>query len=112
MRYIGIDVHRDFCEVCVRDERGGESRRRVATRPAELERFAAELGAEDYVALEVSGPTGAVARILEPRVGRVVVVSPRRLGQSGGPGQERPGRCPHARAPAGGGRPHRGVDAG
>lgn len=81
MRYIGIDVHRDFCEVCVRDEGGGESRRRVATRPAELEGFAAELGDDDYVALEVSGPTAAVARILEPRVGRVVVVSPRRLGE-------------------------------
>lgn len=61
--YIGIDVHRDFCEVCVRDERGGESRRRVATRPAELEALAAELGGDDYVALEVSGPTNPIGPV-------------------------------------------------
>jgi hypothetical protein len=48
VRHIGIDVHSDFCEVCGRDEGGAESRRRIATRPAQLERFAAGLRTDDF----------------------------------------------------------------
>lgn len=40
MRFIGIDVHRDFCELCTLVGGGEEQRRRVATRPAELDAFA------------------------------------------------------------------------
>ena len=84
MRFIGIDVHRDFCEVCVliRDS-GEEQRRRVATRPAELEAFAGELDRDDVVALETSSPATAVARVLEPAAGRVLVIDPRRLVRAG-----------------------------
>jgi len=38
--------------------------------------FAQSLGADDRVALEVSGGAWEIARILEPHVERVVVVSP------------------------------------
>src|SRR6266540_5037 len=63
MRFIGIDVHRDFCEMCVlAGDSGEEQRRRVATRPAELEAFARELDRSDVVALETSSPATAVAR--------------------------------------------------
>jgi transposase len=82
MRFIGIDVHRDFCEVCILVV-GEEQRRRVATRPAELEAFARELGGDDLVALETSGPATAVARVLEQRVDRVLVIDPRRLVRAG-----------------------------
>jgi transposase len=84
MRFIGIDVHRDFCEVCVLDRVSGEEqRRRVATRPAELEVFAHELEQDDVVALETSSPATAVARALEPYAGRVLVIDPRRLVRAG-----------------------------
>jgi transposase len=84
MRFIGIDVHRDFCEVCVLvGDTGEEQRRRVATRPAELEAFARELGRDDVVALETSSPATAVARVLEPHAGRVVVIDPRGLVRAG-----------------------------
>lgn len=84
MRFIGIDVHRDFCEVCMlAGDSGEEQRRRVATRRAELEAFARELGRDDVVALETSGPATAVARVLEPHAGRVVVIDPRRLVRGG-----------------------------
>lgn len=84
MRFIGIDVHRDFCEVCVLDRVSGEvERRRVATRPAELEAFARELDRDDVVALETSSPATAVARVLEPHAGRVQVIDPRRLVRAG-----------------------------
>jgi transposase len=84
MRFIGIDVHRDFCEVCVLDRGSGElQRRRVPTRPDELEAFAGELDREDVVALETSSPATAVARVLEPHAGRVMVIDPRRLVRAG-----------------------------
>jgi transposase len=83
MQFIGIDVHRDFCEVCVLAGSGAEQRRRVATRPVELEAFARELDRDDVVALETSGPATAVARVLEPYAGRVVVIDPRGLVRAG-----------------------------
>jgi transposase len=49
---------------------------RVATTPERLELFARSLGANDRVALEVTGSAWEITRILEPHVARVVVVSP------------------------------------
>src|SRR6266511_2373660 len=62
MRFIGLDVHRDFCEVAISD--GGKARRagRVASRPAELELFARSLGSDDRVVLEATGNALAIAR--------------------------------------------------
>lgn len=84
MRFIGIDVHRDFCEVCLLVRATGEiERRRIETRPAELEAFAHELDEDDVVALETSNPATAVAGVLEPHAGRVLVIDPRRLVRAG-----------------------------
>jgi transposase len=75
-RSIGLDVHRDFCEVAIAQDGQVRSAGRVATTPERLELFAASLDPRDRVALEVSGGTWEVARILEGHVARVVVVSP------------------------------------
>ncbi len=75
-RAIGLDVHRDFCEVAICEEGAVRSAGRVETTPERLELFAQSLGADDRVALEVTGGAWEIARILEPHVGRVVVVSP------------------------------------
>src|SRR6266498_3856067 len=89
MRFIGIDVHRDFCEMCVlAGDSGEEQRRRVATRPAELEAFARELDRSDVVALETSSPATAVARVLEPYAGRVMVIDARTLARLPKPARE------------------------
>jgi transposase len=79
MRAIGIDVHRDFCEVAVSE--GGQLRSagRVPSTPCDLELLGASLAADDVVALEATGNALAIARILEPHVGRVVVASAREL---------------------------------
>ena len=55
MRFIGLDVHRDFCEVAIVE--AGELRLagRVRTEPAALAPFAQSLGGADEVALEVTG---------------------------------------------------------
>jgi transposase len=76
MRSVGLDVHRDFCEVAILDSCGGRARGRVASTPQDLELFAGSLAPEDRVALEVTGNAWEIARILEPHVARVVVVSP------------------------------------
>jgi transposase len=75
-RAIGLDVHRDFCEVAICEAGVVRSAGRVETTPERLELFAQSLGADDRVALEVTGGAWEIARILEPHVGRVVVVSP------------------------------------
>jgi transposase len=75
-RAIGLDVHRDVCEVAIVEDGVLRSAGRVATTPARLELFARSLGANDRVALEVSGGASEITRTLEPHVRRVVVVSP------------------------------------
>ncbi len=79
MRFIGLDVHRDFCEVAISG--GGKARRagRVAARPAELELFAQSLAADDRVVLEATGNALAIARILAPHVGEVVMAHSRKV---------------------------------
>src|SRR4051794_1184760 len=76
VRAIGLDVHRDFCEVAICE--GGEVRSagRVAARPDALALFAQSLTSEDQVVLEVTGNAWEIARIIEPHVKRVIVVSP------------------------------------
>jgi transposase len=77
MRFIALDVRRDFCEVAIAE--GGRVRRagRVETSPATLELFARSLAADDEVVLEATGNALAIARIIEPHVGRVVLANPK-----------------------------------
>jgi transposase len=71
-----LDVHLDFCEVAIAESGVVRSAGRIATTPEQLELFAASLDPRDRVALEVTGNAWEIARIIEPRVARVVVVSP------------------------------------
>jgi transposase len=79
VRFIGLDVHRDFCEVAIAD--GGQIRSagRIATRVQTLELFARSLAGDDAVALEATSGTAKIVRVLEPHVGRVVVANTRKL---------------------------------
>jgi transposase len=79
MRSIALDVHRDFCEVAIKDESGLRLAGRVKTSPEELERFAQSLAPDDQVALEATGPALQIARILQPHVGQVVIANTRKL---------------------------------
>ncbi len=76
MRDIGLDVHRDFCEVAISEAGEVRSAGRIETTPEALELFAGSLGRDDRVALEVTGNAWEIARIIEPHVERVIVVSP------------------------------------
>jgi transposase len=75
-RAIGLDVHRDFCVVAICEDGKVRSAGRVPSTPDGLMMLAASLAPSDRVALEVTGSCWEVARILDPHVNRVVVVSP------------------------------------
>ena len=75
-RAIGLDVHRDFWVVAVCEDGRVRSGARVPSTPEGLTLLAQSLGRSDRVALEVTGSCWEVARIREPHVDRVVVVSP------------------------------------
>jgi hypothetical protein len=75
-RAVGLDLHRDFCVVAICEDGVVRSAGRVKMSPEGLEALAASLECTDRVALEVSGGAWEVARMLEPHVERVVVVSP------------------------------------
>jgi transposase len=79
MRHIGLDVHRDFCEVAIAEGGKVRSAGRISTTKAQLELFARSLGADDQVALEVTGGAEAIARILRPHVARVVIANTKKL---------------------------------
>jgi transposase len=75
-RAIGLDVHRDFCVVAICEDGVVRSAGRVPSTPEGLRTLADSLLLTDRVALEVTGSCWEVARILEPYVNRVIVVSP------------------------------------
>jgi transposase len=81
MRFIGLDVHRGFCEVAIAEDGKVRAAGRIKTRRQELELFAQSLGKDDEVALEVTGGAEAIARILRPHVARVVVANTKKLRQ-------------------------------
>jgi transposase len=62
VRSIGLDVHRDFCEVALRDGGATRSAGRIETSPEQLEPFAQSLAATERVALEAAGNAWAIAR--------------------------------------------------
>jgi transposase len=75
-RGIGLDVRRDFCVVAICEDGKTRSAGRVPSTPEGIKALAESLLPTDRVALEVTGSCWEVARILEPCVQRVVVVSP------------------------------------
>ena len=54
MRRIGMDVHRDFCEVAIVEGGQVRSAGRIATSPEALELLAHSLCADDEVVLETT----------------------------------------------------------
>ncbi len=76
MRFFGIDVHLEFCEVAVAEGGKVSQAGRIASTPEAIKEFARGLGSEDQVVLDASGSVMAIARILrESNVGRVIVSS-------------------------------------
>jgi transposase len=77
-RCIGLDVHREFAQVAVWEDGRVRHVGRIGTTPEELRLFADSLAPSDEVAIEATCNTHAIARLLEPRVARVVVSNPQK----------------------------------
>ncbi|HEX3317800.1 MAG TPA: IS110 family transposase [Solirubrobacteraceae bacterium] len=79
VRGLGLDVHRDFCEVAIAENGRVRSAGRIATRVAALELFAASLAADDVVALEATTGADRIVAVLQRHGIRVVVANTRKL---------------------------------
>lgn len=77
MRSIGMDVHRDFCEVAIAEAGAVRAAGRITTEPEALALFARSLAPDDEVAIEATANALAIARIIEPHVRRVVLANPK-----------------------------------
>ena len=78
IRYVGLDVHKRFVEVCILDGQGTVLYRgRAAGERCALERFAQRrLKKTDRVALEATTNTWPIVEILRPLVAAIVVGNP------------------------------------
>jgi transposase len=76
VRYIGMDVHREFAQLAVVEDGLVRDEGRIAVTPEGLRGWAAGLRRDDQVALEATGNSDAIATLLTPIVGRVVVSNP------------------------------------
>jgi transposase len=75
-RCVGLDVHLDFIEIAICEEGKVFSAGRVPATPEGIGTLADSLLPTDRVALEVTGSSWEIVRLLEPHVMKVVVVSP------------------------------------
>jgi len=76
VRYIGMDVHREFAQLAVVEDGLVRDEGRIGVTPEALRQWAVGLRADDEVALEATGNSDAIANLLTPLVGRVVVSNP------------------------------------
>jgi len=76
VRYIGMDVHREFAQLAVVEDGLVRDEGRIGVTPEALRQWAGSLHGDDQVALEATGNSDAIANLLTPLVGRVVVSNP------------------------------------
>ncbi|MDX6296698.1 MAG: hypothetical protein QOI51_555 [Nocardioidaceae bacterium] len=76
VRYIGMDVHREFAQLAVLENGLVRDEGRIGVTPEALRAWAEGLRGDDQVALEATGNSDAIANLLTPLVGRVVVSNP------------------------------------
>ena len=77
-RCIGLDVHREFAQVAIWENGRIRHVGQIQTTPEALRLFADSLAPTDEVAIEATCNTHAIAKLLEPRVARVVVSNPQK----------------------------------
>ena len=79
MRVVGLDIHRVFAEAVMLED--GTIRRlgRVGMTRDHLAAFARTLTHDDHVVVEATGNASAVAEVIRPHVGRVVIANPRQV---------------------------------
>jgi transposase len=79
MAIIGMDIHRAFAEVVALAGKSPRRLGRIDMRRDRLAAFAAGLTKNDIVVVEATGNAAAVAEVLAPHVGRVVIANPKQV---------------------------------
>lgn len=77
-RCFGLDVHREFAQVAIWQDGLVRDAGQIAMTPEALRMFADSLAPTDEVALEATGNTHAIVRLLAGRVARVLVSNPQK----------------------------------
>jgi transposase len=79
MRVIGLDIHRVFAEAVLLENGAIRRLGRVGMTRDHLTAFAKTLTHDDHVVVEATGNASAVAEVIRPHVGRVVIANPRQV---------------------------------
>src|SRR3712207_1410948 len=79
MRVIGLDIHRVFAEAVMLENGAVRRLGRVGMTRDHLTAFAETLTHDDHVVVEATGNASAVAEVIRPHVGRVVIANPRQV---------------------------------
>lgn len=75
--FYGLDVHKEFIQVCAVDAKGAKRQEgRIGATAEAIEAWAAELSRRDQVVLEATFHTWAIHAIVARYAGRVVVAHP------------------------------------
>jgi transposase len=77
-RCFGLDVHREFAQVAIWQDGLVRHAGQIPTTPEALRIFADSLAPNDEVALEATGNTHAIVRLLQGKVARIVVSNPQK----------------------------------
>lgn len=79
VRIVGLDIHRVFAEAVMLDDGKVVRLGRIGMTREHLEAFARTLTHDDHVVVEATGNAAAVAAMIAPHVGRVVIANPRQV---------------------------------
>ena len=80
VRVVGLDIHRVFAEAVMLDDGKVVRLGRIGMTRDHLGAFARTLTHDDHVVVEATGNASALAEVIAPHVGRVVIANPRRCG--------------------------------
>ena len=79
MRVVGLDIHRVFAEAVMLKDGTVQRLGRIGMTRDRLAAFAQSLTHDDDVVIEATGNASAVAEVIRPHVGRVVIANPRQV---------------------------------
>ena len=79
MRVVGLDIHRVFAEAVMLKDGTVQRLGRIGMTRDHLAAFAQTLTHDDAVVIEATGNASAVAEVIRPHVGRVVIANPRQV---------------------------------
>lgn len=79
MRVVGVDIHRVFAEAVMLENGAVRRLGRIGMTRDHLTAFAKTLTHDDHVVVEATSNASAVAEVIRPHSGRVVIANPRQV---------------------------------